>query len=184
MARHASYSSMCNGMRDLLLVLSSCVSVSVAGGKPAVNRRATGRHCGAVAVAPCWGAVRPACFRSSCAQAARRSSRQNCPTCQSHARPRSCLRRSARQCSSDRLRCVNSRTRRSAARAPRSQERASECHTDSRHTAYAAVSKPSPPRRFAWRPLWTSRPRAGRRIRPRARPDPPGCIPGTARGEH
>jgi len=31
-ARRASYSSMCNAMRDLLLVLSGCVSVSAAGG--------------------------------------------------------------------------------------------------------------------------------------------------------
>ena len=37
---------------------------------------------------------------------------------------------------------------------------------------------PSPPRRFAWRPIRPSRPRAGRRRRPRARPDPPDASPG------
>jgi hypothetical protein len=37
---------------------------------------------------------------------------------------------------------------------------------------------PSPPRRFVWRPIWPSRPRAGRRRRPRARPDPPDASPG------
>ena len=37
---------------------------------------------------------------------------------------------------------------------------------------------PSGPRGFAWRPLWPSRPRAGRRRRPRALPDPPDASPG------
>ena len=45
MARRASYSSMCNGMRNLLLVLSSCVSVSDTGGieLPASHREAVRR---------------------------------------------------------------------------------------------------------------------------------------------
>ena len=37
---------------------------------------------------------------------------------------------------------------------------------------------PSLPRRFAWRPIRPSRPRAGRRSRPSARPDPPDASPG------
>ena len=36
---------------------------------------------------------------------------------------------------------------------------------------------PSPRRRFEWRPIWPSRPRAGRRRPPRARPDPPDASP-------
>ena len=46
------------------------------------------------------------------------------------------------------------------------------------HLRLISALTPSPRRRFAWRPLWPSRPRAGRRRRPRALPDPPDASPG------
>ena len=48
---------------------------------------------------------------------------------------------------------------------------------------YGYISTPFLPRRFAWRPIWPSRPRAGRRRHPRAFPDPPMDPPDARPGD-